>query len=83
MKTIPPRINEEIINQPAAHSVIARCAITDFAYPYTDDPLPQDNACLWWNDPVISLDLPVTNPARSEKNKKELSLRELLSCAYC
>ncbi|MGB7414352.1 MAG: dTDP-4-dehydrorhamnose 3,5-epimerase [Thermosynechococcaceae cyanobacterium] len=56
------------IPQGFAHGFCVLSEIAIFTYKCTDFYAPQDEYCLRWNDPTISIDWPITTPLLSKKD---------------
>ncbi|MGH1472181.1 MAG: dTDP-4-dehydrorhamnose 3,5-epimerase [Cellvibrionaceae bacterium] len=62
-----------------AHGFVVLSESADFEYKCTDYYDPSDEVCLHWQDPEISIEWPVENPLLSEKDRKGLSLKDVMS----
>jgi len=60
-----------------AHGFVVISDYADFEYKCTNYYDPESEGCLFWNDPEIGIDWPVTNPILSEKDKLGLRLSDL------
>lgn len=60
-----------------AHGFVVISDYADFEYKCTNYYDPESEGCLFWNDPEIGIDWPVTNPILSEKDKLGLCLSDL------
>lgn len=60
-----------------AHGFVVLTDVADFEYKCTDYYNPQHEECLLWNDPVVGIDWPVTQPVLSEKDKMGKLLKDL------
>ncbi|MEQ9565511.1 MAG: dTDP-4-dehydrorhamnose 3,5-epimerase [Porticoccaceae bacterium] len=60
-----------------AHGFVVLSDLADFEYKCTDYYFPEDEGCLFWNDPEIGIDWPVDNPVLSAKDQQGLALAEL------
>ena len=61
-----------------AHGFAVVSEVADLEYKCTDYYDPKDEACLAWNDPALNIDWPISDPILSEKDKRGVSLGELL-----
>jgi dTDP-4-dehydrorhamnose 3,5-epimerase len=61
-----------------AHGFVVMSEVADFEYKCTDYYYPEDELCLHWNDPSINIEWPINNVVVSAKDKKGLSLNQLL-----
>ncbi len=61
-----------------AHGFAVVSEIADLEYKCTDYYDPADEACLAWDDPVLNIDWPINNPILSDKDKRGVSLGELV-----
>lgn len=61
-----------------AHGFAVVSEVADLEYKCTDYYDPTDEACLAWNDPALNIDWPISDPILSEKDKRGVSLGELL-----
>lgn len=61
-----------------AHGFAVLSAAADLEYKCTDYYDPEDEGCLLWNDPDLSIDWPIDNPLLSDKDRVGSSLRQLL-----
>ena len=61
-----------------AHGFAVVSEIADLEYKCTDYYDPADEACLAWDDPVLNVDWPINNPILSDKDKRGVSLGELV-----
>jgi len=59
-----------------AHGFVVISDYADFEYKCTNYYDPESEGCLFWNDPEIGIDWPVTNPILSEKDKLGLRLSD-------
>lgn len=62
-----------------AHGFVVISDYADFEYKCTNYYDPQSEGCLFWNDPEIGIDWPVSNPILSEKDKEGSLLTNLFS----
>ncbi|MBA0198311.1 dTDP-4-dehydrorhamnose 3,5-epimerase [Pectobacterium brasiliense] len=52
-----------------AHGFAVLSDIADFEYKCTDYYDPSDEGCLFWNDPEVGIEWPISAPLLSEKDK--------------
>lgn len=60
-----------------AHGFVVLSDVADFEYKCTDYYNPQNEACLIWNDPLVGIEWPISNPLLSEKDKLGKLLKDL------
>lgn len=65
------------IPQGFAHGFVVLSEFADFEYKCTNYYDPDDEACLLWNDPEVSIKWPVDNPILSPKDQSGVRLMEL------
>jgi len=61
-----------------AHGFAVVSEVADLEYRCTDYYDPTDEACLAWDDTALNIDWPISDPILSEKDKRGVSLGELL-----
>tara|TARA_Y100001970_G_C14154211_1_gene814569 strand:+ start:37 stop:570 length:534 start_codon:yes stop_codon:yes gene_type:complete len=62
-----------------AHGFCVLSDVADFRYKCTSYYDANDSNGIIWNDPDIGIDWPIENPVLSEKDKRNLSIREALN----
>ena len=60
-----------------AHGFVVLSEIADFEYKCTDYYDPSDEGTIYWNDPDLAIEWPVTNPQLSVKDAEASAFREL------
>jgi dTDP-4-dehydrorhamnose 3,5-epimerase len=60
-----------------AHGFVVLSEEADVAYQCTDYYQPGDEACLRWDDPILAIAWPITQPLISAKDQQGLSLKAL------
>ena len=61
-----------------AHGFVVISDYADFEYKCTNYYDPSSEGCLCWDDPEVGISWPVSAPLLSEKDKKGLTLAELI-----
>lgn len=61
-----------------AHGFVVISDQAYFHYKCTDYYAPDDESCILWNDPSISIDWPINNPIVSEKDQGGITLEEFM-----